>query len=246
MTCTQIVRYLENRDASSISYRRFNQTPRDRYPTYSFCFTGTSVNWFNDLLMFNELGITPAHYENILKGEIGYKYDYQRRTRLYKKVPLDIRNISGPGLERFSLNASNILKGFEFIDPSLKLNEYYGKHMNANSLKPDPLYISHQTPDTICFTRDSNFSGDSIRLQDIIFLERFLLPSKNYDYGLYDDIEFQIILHYPGQLLRTFHKPSYKSTIGLYDKTKVLELKIAMVTLLRKRSNSNVLAMMKL
>ena len=38
MSVTQFLRYLDNNDKASVSFRLFNHSPRDRYPTYTICF----------------------------------------------------------------------------------------------------------------------------------------------------------------------------------------------------------------
>ena len=234
MTITQIVRYLENRDASSIGYKQFNQTPRDKYPTFSICFQGAEVNWYYDTLMFNRLGITTAQYELILKGETGLRYDYEYATRLFKKSPLDIRNVSDIGLEQFSLNITDVLVGLEFVTQKPNNAIHYVSGKDGKPVQELPFYIGYQTPETICFTRKSNDELDLIRVHDWLSLPRYLLDDQ-----IYGDVELQLVIHYPGQLLRSLDNPRYKSTLDNYNKVKLLELKISHVTVLRKRPDSN-------
>ena len=104
MTITQIVRYLENRDASSISYKKFNQTPRDRYPTFSICLQGAELYSYYDTFMMNSLGITSTQYVLTLNGENGLRYEYQYTTRLYTKEIIDFKNVSNIGFGNFHLS----------------------------------------------------------------------------------------------------------------------------------------------
>ena len=95
MTTTQILRFCENRDTSSISYKKYNQAPHAKYPTFSLCLQGTQIYSFHDTQLLTRLGLTSSsQYVAIMKGEIGSRYNYQYTTGLYDKVPLDIRNIS--------------------------------------------------------------------------------------------------------------------------------------------------------
>ena len=236
MTITQIVRYLENRDASSISYKQFSQTPRDRYPTFSICFQGAELYWYYDTLIFKDFGITPAQYEPILKGEIGFKYEYEYTTRLYRKVPIDIRNVSNIGFQQqLYLNLSDILVGLEFVTKEAKNTIRYGNGEKGKLIQQLPFYIGYQTSDTICFTRKSNDDFRLVRVHDWLSLKTSVMEN-----GMYDDVELQIFVHYPGQLLRSFENPSFRSSFNVYQVWKLLELKISHVTVLRKRPDSNV------
>ena len=40
LACKDINRYIDNEDSSSISFRTFNESPRDRYPVTTLCFIG--------------------------------------------------------------------------------------------------------------------------------------------------------------------------------------------------------------
>ena len=98
-----------------------------------------------------------------------------------------------------------------------------------------PFHVGYQTPEEICFTRNSKYRLDLIRLYDMLSLNRaFLKPGNNLD------VKIRIIVHYPGQLISNLFNPSFRSTFGTYRKNNVLELKISRVTKLRKRPDSNI------
>ena len=54
--------------------------------------------------MFDSYGINPESYINILKGEIGAKYEYVYDSRLFTKIPLSFENISSNPFELFNLD----------------------------------------------------------------------------------------------------------------------------------------------
>ena len=65
-------RYLENADASSIGFKQFNKSPRDKYPTFSICLWG-SKNLYRPLEneLENNFGISLNEYSMLLKGVRG-------------------------------------------------------------------------------------------------------------------------------------------------------------------------------
>ena len=104
--------------------------------------------------------------------------------------------------------------------------------MNSSKI---PFHIGHQTPNEICFTRDSKYERDLIRTHDLISLNRQLLEP-----GINQNVEIRIIIHYPGQLIRDFDNPSFRSLLGSYNDKKIVELKISSVIKLKRRQKSNV------
>ena len=92
-THTQGIRYLANEDTSSITHKQFNQTPRDKYPTFSICFRGEDVYWKKEDMLFQALGVTSTQYVQTLKGD-GQRYEYDEMTRLYSKERVDLSNIT--------------------------------------------------------------------------------------------------------------------------------------------------------
>ena len=76
MANSQIMRLLENQDASTIEFKRFNLSPDDKYPDISICFTGHNLNWYDDDSVFNTFGITTAVYEQMLKGREGFDKEH--------------------------------------------------------------------------------------------------------------------------------------------------------------------------
>ena len=61
LTSKEIIRYRENEDTSSISFRKFNASPRDKYPVITFCFYGRlgrySTIYKEDIIKKNGLSV---------------------------------------------------------------------------------------------------------------------------------------------------------------------------------------------
>ena len=64
----ETLRYYENKDTSVIVFRRFNERPEDKYPTFTFCVYNNSRMIYSDV--FNELRMSKEEYSNLLKGGI--------------------------------------------------------------------------------------------------------------------------------------------------------------------------------
>ena len=90
MTLTQIVRYAENKDSSSISYKQFNQTPKDKYPTFTICLNGIDIYWPNAMKVFRDFGMSTEQYAKVLKGEEGIRYKYEYAMKLYRKETVNM------------------------------------------------------------------------------------------------------------------------------------------------------------
>ena len=74
MSVTQILKYLANEDKASVSYKKFHDSPIDRYPTYTICFSIKNNNWgsgnfYNNTYLTDEHNLTNFDYLNILWGD---------------------------------------------------------------------------------------------------------------------------------------------------------------------------------
>ena len=244
MAINQISRFIENRDASTIIYKRFNRSPDDRYPTFSLCFQGSDISWYQDELIFKEFGITSAQYGKLLKGENVFKYEYDFTTRLYRKIPIDIRNINISGFEMFHLTPADILSEVEFATQNLDDSITYDTAKNKKKPMGDiPFYIGYSSPEMICFTRNTTDFLGSLRSYDWLAFKGDILGKK-----IYQNVMFKIYIHYPGHLIRSFHKPNFESSIrsitqgSAADSTmweKILKLTLSQVLVLRRRQDSN-------
>ena len=241
-TITQTTRFLGNSDTSSIDTKFFNESPEDPYPALTICILGAELRWYNDSSIFESFEVTPSKYGELLKGKEVFKYGYDYQTRLYNKMPIDIRNGSNRGFEKFSLNISNLITGLEYVTKDDKTNIHYGKGSKGKKTISVPFEVSYTTPDTICFTRNANDSSFAIRTQDWLLLNQSIFGND-----LYRNVHFNMYFHHPGQLLRTFHNPFFASSVLLDTKDKkanvwdkILKFKIEEVTVLRKRQDSNI------
>ena len=239
MTNTQIMRFLENDDTSSIQFRRFNSAPKDTYPIFSICFAGAELNWYHDKSLFIRSGLSPSMYAKMLKGLEVFKYEYDSKSRLYDKASVEYKNTSEADGEKISLSVTDILTQLEYDTENLAARvQYHSGMMKSASAKKIPLYIGYRTPDTVCFSRASKDELDTVRVQDRLVFNQSVLGQKKYS-----DVRLKIFVHYPNQLLRSFHKPVFDSRIGSIAHrfwNPILTVKIPQATVVRKRASSNV------
>ena len=72
---SQVVEYLKNEDVSVFSYKRYNDAPREKYPTFSICLwpsvddiLGYENNLYRERTIQQNLNMSGADYFNILMG----------------------------------------------------------------------------------------------------------------------------------------------------------------------------------
>ena len=238
MTFTQIIRFLENRDSSSITHKTFNQSPQDKYPTFSICIKGKDIYWNHEDVLFQHLGVTSEQYVDMLKGD-GWRYKFDFSHLLYKRKSFNFNNVSDNtlrgGKDLVPLNPFEIITGVHLIAQNVNDTTYYGSGKKGTRLQKHPFHIGIRTPDAICFTRNSEDTPGLIRGYDKLSLNNLLLKPGN---NLF--LEFRIIFHYPGQLLRNFDNPSFSSTLASYDKDRILQLTVSQVIKLINRPDSNI------
>ena len=81
MTFTQILRYFENSDASSVGYRKFNESPQDRYPEFTMCFTSIQYDKYHG--GDNENGLIYSYFEDEQEGQQIYPREEQEGTMYF-------------------------------------------------------------------------------------------------------------------------------------------------------------------
>ena len=72
------------------------------------------------------------------------------------KSPVCLSNISDGGIDKFRLQITNIVKEVKFAAENPNHEIYYGTDTSKKSIDEPPFHIGYQTPNTICFTRNSN------------------------------------------------------------------------------------------
>ena len=236
MTISQVIRYIENKNMSSITNKNFNEHPDNKYPTFSICLKGEEIYWKVENYMFEQTGVTSAQYVDLLKGK-GWRYEYDEITGLYGKEPLNESSISGFGTQYAFLKPSDIIVGTQFLSRSfdhftdaIDTNNGFGEH-GAN-LPRIPFHLGYRAPNEFCFTRNSSDKLGLIRISDQIQLNESLL-----DQGNHLNLKLGIYFHYPGQLIEQLIRPALQFT--LKEQYINVDLRILQVSVLKNRHDSN-------
>ena len=226
-----VERFMENRDATSIQYKMYNDGPEDKYPTFSICFEGNSFLWYNEHQIFHEYGISASTYETMVMGKDTFRKEYIPEKDLYKKVPIGLRNDSLP-FDQFHVQIGDFLEVADF-KTNKDNNTYYYQDGLSQKVKP-PFFIGYQTATMVCFTRQSDDISNLIRVSDSIAFKRDVLTNLHYK-----NTKIKFISHYPGQLFRSFDTPSFSTSFARYHWDEILSFNLAQHTILRKRHDSN-------
>ena len=234
----QIKLYAENKDSSSIGYRRFNQEERDKYPAVSLCLQS------RDGAIFNK---NHESLENLgpNAGQI-----YQEKLLGTKNATLSDYNIS---YNEVTMGVFNDLiqlyfvmtKQGDLIDTWQPGEEDweaadYGDDNNTQidfpfAISNNPFYKSYQDPYLVCITQKDKFVPNQL-----LNLASFVLnPSAFYKSNIENLL---VYLHHPGQLIRQFGKQILHLTRAHFRKAlnkthNYYSIHINQVEVLRKRSD---------
>ena len=108
----------------------------------------------------------------MLKGGKGFAYDYNFTSKLFEKIELKDKYWLMEDVEKFQIEASNLITGLEYATEDGSTSVSYGVGKKGKRASQIPVHSSFKTPDTICLTRTSNDAPDSLRVYDLVVLNR--------------------------------------------------------------------------
>ena len=239
LTVEQMQRYIENNDTSVMSYKHFNSN-ENKYPIFTFCFASDPNILYNDEL--KELyplknpknDQSKENYNKILKG---FSSPLANQTDIWEKIrSIEIRKLTHllhTFIHMVNFNSKSKTK-------SRKYDRTLNESKNLVELRQF-LYLSHQDPDQICFSRQTESTDDSdlLRKTDEVWID--LNPIIDSTTANKYNGYFRTYMHYPGQLIRNLDKPAYEITIEEFigvTKLKV-SVTVSFVSVLRKRPSAN-------
>ena len=237
MTVTIFGRFQENKSTTSITYKKYEETSEDKYPTFSICLKGSKLHSYNDNAIFDSYKITSDHYNLMLEGKHTFAYHYDPVSRLYTKLPTHLNPASDVKFRSMvdrAFQIKDILLKTEFVRNDETRRVYNGKPSTTNVVEQPSIYISHERPGIVCSTRRSEYISNSPRTYDILFLNLEVMQSD-----VLQNVDIQIFIHYPGQLWRSLDMPSFTTSISNYKVDKNLLFKVSQGTILRYRPDSN-------
>ena len=238
------IEFAENKDQVFISIKSYNHHSDAKYPTFSICFKGSEFHWYRDVNIFNSYDIDLYQYENMLKGNMAYKYELNKSTSLYEKVPVSMTDGVNVKFDQFHVQLNDIVNEVKFVTNEAMQDSFYSKE--SNTKLEDLIRLSYQTPDRICFSRVDNDPLKTVRTYDILTLDKAKIKQMMYYYT-----EVQIFIHHHDQLISSLDKPKYTATFPYLlnilhefddiiniERNNILEFKISQSKVLNKRENS--------
>ena len=257
----QIQKYYENLDKPIMSFKKFNSSPRDKYPTYTICFENMdksncdkkfenarkeiqkvkideckkkfSGRLLNEEYLQQHQNLSRYDYEDFLHGR-----NNTNSTILQHNIMEDI------SFEKASKSINNLIssytltnmKGFSHKFPNCygNINFTSDEEISRTTSNNCPFYKSYQDSDRICLTRDENYMSQGTYSSEIVDLERL-------------ELKFAVFIHYPGQGMRTFFKRFLMKEVfsAVLSPTAKLRLptnamfQLSGIKLLRKRTDGN-------
>ena len=234
MTLVLTSRYFENRDSTAIAYREYDDTDVDVYPTFTLCFTGTSLRWLNDHHIFDSYNLNATQYELMLKGETARRYEFDDTNATYRRKEVLMSDGDHLCFSLFSLQIQDILVKVEFSTEDSKKDVSFDNE-SPSEINTFPLKMNYQDVDRICFTRKTSTDFISIRSNDKVYFNRSL-------FSLYPNAKIDIFVHYPNQLIKVLNNPAFTTEFSGSgfspsdpNLNQFLELRISQETILRKR-----------
>lgn len=181
MTVKQSQNFLQNKDASSINFRKFHRTIADIYPTFTICLSDLNGkgNIFKPILNKRE-------YRNYFTGS---ESSVLKPVQDFDKATV---NVIEDMVYEFEFSPYRTMK-----DHSPFKRQWTSGKDNLSSLS---MFFSYQDPERLCITRHTDFIHNLHRYQDNIYL------TKKHEF---DNSTIEFYFHYPRQLIRTLGKPTW-------------------------------------
>ena len=215
MGLTQVLRYFDNEDASSINYKTFNDSPLDIYPTFSICLHATDRYPLHHFLRANvheKTGVSEVEFDQMLKGTTD------------ADVEDVLTNILTMEYDQFSLKFESFLNAVGLEEQNEKI-----EHHNDST----PFFESYKDPDNVCFSLKSSNHIGIFRQRDWVSLKLDKLKEAS--------ILIQAYIHYPGRLTREIGRPNFElDPDDLDDDHTKTTLQLNRLSILRKRPDANV------
>ena len=219
-TVSQFLKFLENKDTSSIGFKTFESSTDPIFPSFSICLESNIIrsgngDWLGilDQSLFQSTdGIQHHKYSSFLRGVnriINMTWDYNHH----------LHDLS---FENTSLQIFDFFTGYTFPKQAkteliTKRDEHghlirdYSKNPDSD-IRPLPLYKSYQDLSRICISRRKDVVFQYLNEYEEIEMRLEALIKKLNKIGN-TDIKVVIYLHHLGRLIRGGYKPVMESFV---------------------------------
>ena len=204
---------------SKVSFRQFNQEPKDVYPDITYCLEGTHLK-----KSIEELQVSVDTFSDIMKGNLSSNSKDENISNHIYHLNSDL----------FFTDWSEVLLLFNLktnanlihYTKGIKVSEQQKRKINS------VFHTNYIDPTQKCFTRNSwieQGKGTLRREDDIILDLRHTLNKTN----------LKIFLHYPYQFVRNIERHVVEVDMKRYWISKKVTLLLSDVTTLRRRNKAN-------
>ena len=231
MTSKEIARFGRNRDTSSISFNKFNSSPKDTYPTFTICFQKNKTN-------------KPSENKTTESSD-NKMFKRQRKKNRKTKTKDEKKDLNFNDLLRDETDIRNMVRQYFTMDTSKNKIDKWKLKTKGDLPSPSnplislsnssvwPFYKSYHERDKICFTKAEAFKKNFIKWIDGVIFDSQRLEEVGRRYIL-------IYVHRSNHLIRSFGEEVAKMTMTKEsgDLNKELIIKISGVNVIRKRPDA--------
>ena len=185
-----ILKFIKDEDKPVMSFKKFNQSPIDKYPAYTICFEGRDNADDEDQgRIFKEKNGT---YENFVKGKVE---DSKGQTKFEDKTK-GVKEL----LFRYRINTNDDKTSNYILCNQDKVLSHNNK--NTRQVLHCPFYRSYQDANRVCLTRKNIYSPGRTYLSEYIDIRRD--PRKEDKDTEYNVTKYSLYIHHPEQRMRHF------------------------------------------
>ena len=94
---------------------KFNDGPKDMYPSWTLCFQGDKFHWFNDDKIFDSYALNATQYELMLKGEKSLMNERNKTSSLYTKKQVFLNDGQNIDFDKFYLKATDFIYELKYF-----------------------------------------------------------------------------------------------------------------------------------
>ena len=218
-------RFMNNEDSASISFRKFNSSPKDKYPEITFCIVegyGEKPIYSDTRLMKHNYNVSA--YWDTITGKINVTTEDINRLPEFSNVtvPLDYWMLGkvDPDLIEFDSITSGVIKS------------------GNQSFSYEDFYLSYQDSNQLCYSMTSEFQKNQLKVNDYIILNiaspRFPNGIKNLLNGI-----LRVYVHLKGQTARNLGKEVFRNQIKLL-RQQIISIHLSSFTVLRRRLDAKI------
>ena len=231
MVSEHLRKYLENKDTSSVEFKKFQNERKNVYPSLTVCFSVDAVHMFKDFARKNG-NISSHDLSSALKGQPEQIKNLTKAVKILKKV-IELKN----GDKIFSTAMNGLIVGYNeeyFLRQGSEVIQnktgVEGTRLLTNS---SIFFLSYQDPGMRCFTRNLTYEPGLVIRREYMLLDLATLKQLGLSF-------MSIYVHFHHQLIRTYEAPSLviRTPTEYNIENEFKQIRINNIRVFRQRPNS--------